>query len=36
VLELDGDHDAPVACHHAFAQVVVAAVDDVLSHRKAA
>jgi 3-oxoadipate enol-lactonase len=36
VLELDGDHDAPVALHHEFAQLVVAAVDDVLSHRKAA
>jgi hypothetical protein len=31
VLELDGDHDAPVARHHAFAETIVAGVDDVLT-----
>ena len=31
VLELDGDHDAPVARYHAFAETIVAGVDDVLT-----
>ena len=31
VLELDGDHDAPVARYRAFAETIVAGVDDVLA-----
>jgi pimeloyl-ACP methyl ester carboxylesterase len=31
VLELDGDHDAPVARYHEFAETIVAGVDDVLA-----
>lgn len=32
VLELDGDHDAPVARYQAFAETIVAGVGDVLAH----